>query len=319
VWAELLPGARPTLLHDRPHNLCQSRGRSEIVSQFLLSVISGIASGAVYGLIGLGLVIIYQATDVVHFGMASMATAALYVASTMQARGFGGYGALLVAVGVAVLAGLIVREVLIRPLGSGQVFAALVVTMGLALILDDVTQRIWSGVPRSYPALVKGQMTIGGAPVQYQQLLTIGVAAAAMLAVSYLFRRTALGSAMRAVAESAGTAQLLGVRSQQIGRIAWGLGMALAVLGAGLFAPTVGLTVGGLQGILFRALAGIFLGGLTSMYGAVVGGLLIGVLDNLAASYVSASFRDTFVFAIAILVLLVRPQGIFGRRTFQRV
>jgi branched-chain amino acid transport system permease protein len=95
--------------------------------------------------------------------------------------------------------------------------------------------------------------------------------------------------------------------------------MALAVLGAGLFAPTVGLTIGGLQGILFRALAGIFLGGLTSMYGAVVGGLLIGVLDNLAASYVSASFRDTFVFAIAILVLLVRPQGIFGRRTFQRV
>jgi branched-chain amino acid transport system permease protein len=289
------------------------------MSQFLLSIISGIASGAVYGLIGLGLVIIYQATDVVNFGLASMATASLYVASTMQARGWGGYAGLLVAIVVAVVVGLVVREVLIRPLGPGQVFSALVVTMGLSLILDDVTQRIWSGVPRSYPSLVNGQVSIAGAPVQYQQILTIAVAAAAMLAVSYLFRRTPLGSAMRAVAESANTAQLLGVHSQRIGRVAWGLGMALAVLGAGLFAPTVGLTVGGLSGILFRALAGIFLGGLTSMYGAVVGGLLIGVLDNLAASYVSASFRDTFVFAVAILVLLVRPQGIFGRRTFQRV
>jgi branched-chain amino acid transport system permease protein len=289
------------------------------VSQFMLSVISGIASGAVYGLIGLGLVIIYQATDVVNFAMASMATAALYVASTMQSRGWGGYPALLIAIGVAVVAGLVVREVLIRPLGPGQVFAALVVTMGVALIVDDLTQRIWSGVPRGYPPLVKGQVTIAGAPIQYQQLLTIAVGAVAVLAVSYLFRRTPLGSAMRGVAESADTSRLLGVNAQHIGRIAWALGMALAVLGAGLFAPSVGLTVGGLQGILFRALAGIFLGGLTSMYGAVVGGLLIGVLDNLAASYVSASFRDTFVFAIAILVLLVRPQGIFGRRTFQRV
>lgn len=289
------------------------------MGQFLLSVISGVASGAVYGLIGLGLVIIYQATDVIDFALASMAMMSLYLASTLQLGGTDVYVSVCAAVCAASAGGVIVRELVIRPLGSGRVFAALVVTMGLGLIVDNATQQIWSGLPRNFPNLVSGHTEIAGAPVEYQQLLTIAVVAAALLGVGYLFRSTPLGSAMRAVAESGSTAELLGVRPQRIGRVAWALGMGLAGLGACLIAPADGLTVGGLQDTLFRAFAGIFLGGLTSMSGAVLGGVLIGVLDNLAASYVSASFRDTFVFAVAILVLLVRPQGILGRRTFERV
>lgn len=289
------------------------------MSQLLLSIISGIASGAVYGLIGLGLVIIYQATDVVNFGLASMATVCLYLSSTLAASGLTIYAAAAVAVAAGIVGGVVVREAVVRWVGSGQVFAALVITMGLSLIIEDTTQKVWSGVPRSYPSLVSGHITIAGAPIENQQILTIVVAGVAMALVSYLFRRTPLGSAMRAVAESSSTATLLGVQPQRIGRIAWGLGMGLAALGAVLFAPSSGLTVGGLQPVLFRAFAAIFLGGLTSMYGAVIGGLLIGVLDNLAATYISASFRDTFVFSVAILVLLIRPQGLFGRRTFARV
>lgn len=289
------------------------------MSQFLLSLFSGVATGAVYGLVGLALVIIYQATDVVNFAMASMALMALYLASTLVASGWSVYAAVAVAVVAGAAGGLLVREVVLRWVGSGQVFAALVMTMGLSLIADDVTQKIWSGTPRAFPALVGGSTTIAGAPVYHQQIVTVVVAAAAMGAVAYLFQRTPLGAAMRAVAESASTAALLGVKPQRIGRIAWSLGLGLAVVGAVLFAPTTGLTVGGLQPVLFRAFAAIFLGGLTSMYGAVIGGLVIGILDNLAASYVSASFRDTFVFAVAIAVLLIRPQGIFGRRTFARV
>jgi branched-chain amino acid transport system permease protein len=289
------------------------------MSQFLLSLVSGVATGSVYGLIGLALVIIYQATDVVNFAMASMAMMALYLSSTLYAEGIGIYAAAAIAVLVGAVGGVAIREIVIRWVGSGQVFSALVITMGLALIVDDVTQKIWTGTPRSYPPLVSGQTSIAGVPVLYQQIITVVIAALAMAAVAYLFRRTPLGSAMRAVAESSSTAILLGVKPQRIGRIAWGLGLGLAVIGGVLFAPTSGLTVGGLQSVLFRSFAAIFLGGLTSMYGAVIGGLLIGVLDNMAASYISASFRDTFVFSIAVLVLLVRPQGIFGRRTFARV
>jgi len=140
-----------------------------------------------------------------------------------------------------------------------------------------------------------------------------------MAAVAYLFGRTTLGSAMRAVAESAQTARVVGINAQRVARVAWALGLGLAVLGASLYAPRAGLVPAVLAAPLFRAFAGIFLGGLTSMYGAVVGGLAVGVLENVAASYVSASFRDTFVFAFTVLVLLIRPQGLFGTRTFQRV
>lgn len=289
------------------------------MSQFLLSLISGIATGSVYGLVGLALVIIYQATDVVNFAMASMAVMALYVSSEMLAHGTDVYSAAIVAVLISAIGGMVVREVVLRWVGSGQVFAALVITMGISLIVDDETQKIWGGTPRSYPSLISGNTHIGGAPIEYQQIITVAIAAVAMGALAYLFQRTPIGAAMRAVAESGPTAILLGINPQRIGRLAWGLGLGLAAIGAVLFAPTSGLTVGGLQPVLFRAFAAIFLGGITSMVGAVVGGLVIGVLDNMAASYVSASFRDTFVFSIAILVLLIRPQGIFGRRTFARV
>jgi branched-chain amino acid transport system permease protein len=289
------------------------------MSEFVLSTISGIASGAVYGLIGLGLVIIYRATDVVNFGLASMATAAMLVATDAVGWGWGVLGALALAVVVCAGGGVLVREVLIRPLGTGNLFTALVVTMGLALILDDVALHVWGGQPRTFPPLVDGTVHIAGAAIQDQQLLMIAVAAVAMIAVGYLFTRTPLGAAMRAVAESSETARLLGVNPGRVARLAWALGMGLAAIAAGLSTPITGLSIQGLQGALFFAFTGIFLGGLTSMQGAVVGGLAIGILDNWAASYVSASFRDTVVFAVAIAVLLVRPQGIFGTQTFQRV
>jgi branched-chain amino acid transport system permease protein len=289
------------------------------VDQLLITVISGIANGAVYGLVGLGLVIIFRSTDVMNFAMASMAALASFVALSLFGAGVPLVIALLGAVLFAAVSGLVVREVLIRPLGEGRLFAALVVTMGFSLIVEHVISSVWGEQPRSFPRVVKGTIAIGSSRLTLQDVLIIVVAGLAMAGVAYLFTRTPLGSAMRAVAESSDTATVLGVNAQKVARIAWVLGLALATVGVLLYAPKSGLTPVVLAPVLFRAFAGIFLGGLTSMIGAVVGGLIIGVLDNLAASYVSASFRDTFVFTIAVLVLLVRPQGIFGRPTFQRV
>ncbi|WP_406431336.1 branched-chain amino acid ABC transporter permease [Streptomyces sp. NBC_00631] len=289
------------------------------MSQFLLVLVSGVASGAVYGLLGLGLVIIYRATDVVNFAMASLATLGLYVAVSLHDRGVATAFGLLAAVAVTVAAGLLVREAVIRPLGQGQLFSALVVTMGVSLIAENLAGSVWGEQPRDFPDLVSGTVRWSGAALPVQSLVTIGVAAAAMALVGWLFSRTTLGSAMRAVAESPGTARVVGLGAQRLARISWALGLALAALAACLYAPRSGLATTTLTAPLFRAFAGIFLGGLTSMYGAVVGGLAIGVLDNLAANYVSASFRDTFVFSFTVLVLLIRPQGVFGTRTFQRV
>jgi branched-chain amino acid transport system permease protein len=289
------------------------------VDQLLVTVISGLANGAVYGLVGLGLVIVFRSTDVMNFAMASMAVLSAYVALNLNASGLPVVWALLAGVALAAVSGLVVREVLIRPLGEGRLFAALVVTMGLSLIVEHFVSKAWGEQPRSFPRVVSGTVSIGGSRLTVQDLVVIVIAGVAMAAVAYLFTRTPLGSAMRAVAESSDTARVLGVDSHKVARIAWALGLALATLGILLYAPKTGLTPVVMAPVLFRAFAGIFLGGLTSMTGAVVGGLIIGVLDNLAASYVSASFRDTFVFTIAVLVLLVRPQGLFGRPTFERV
>jgi len=289
------------------------------VDQLFLVLVSGVASGAVYGLMGLGLVIIYRATDVVNFALASLATLGLYVAVTVQDNGIAVVVGVAAAVAATVIAGLLIREAVVRPLGQGQLFAALVLMMGVALIADTVVSEVWGTEPRSFPNLVDGTVHLGSAALPTQSLVTIAVAGVAMALVAFLFGRTTHGSAMRAVAESADTAQALGISAQRVGRMAWALGLGLGALAACLYAPRAGLTPAVLSAPLFRAFAGIFLGGLNSMYGAVVGGLAIGVLENMAASYVSASFRDTFVFTFTILVLLVRPQGLFGTRTFQRV
>jgi branched-chain amino acid transport system permease protein len=289
------------------------------VDQFLLVLVSGLASGAVYGLMGLGLVIIYRATDVVNFALASLATIGLYAALTLYDEGL----PLILAAGAAVVVtaavGLAARETVIRPLAHGELLSALVMTMGVSLIAESVISTIWDDQPRLFPSLVEGSVSFGDAAIPTQSLLTIGVAAVAMALVAYLFGRTTIGSAMRAVAESADTAQILGLGSQRIARVAWALGLGLGALAAILYAPRAGLVPTVLSAPLFRAFAGMFLGGLTSMYGAVIGGLAVGVLDNLAASYVSAGYRDTFVFTFTIVVLLIRPQGLFGMRAFQRV
>ncbi|MEU9330277.1 branched-chain amino acid ABC transporter permease [Streptomyces canus] len=289
------------------------------MDQFLLILVSGLASGAVYGLMGLGLVIIYRATDVVNFALASLATVGLYAALALNERGLPLLLAAVAAIVTTAAAGLVAREAVIRPLAQGELLSALVMTMGVSLIAESAISTIWDDQPRLFPSLVEGSVSLGSAAVPAQSLLTIAVAAVAMALVAYLFGRTSIGTAMRAVAESADTARILGLGSQRVARIAWALGLGLAALAAFLYAPRAGLVPTVLSAPLFRAFAGIFLGGLTSMYGAVIGGLTVGVLDNLAAGYVSAGYRDTFVFSFTILVLLIRPQGLFGVRTFQRV
>jgi branched-chain amino acid transport system permease protein len=289
------------------------------VDQFLLILVSGLASGAVYGLMGLGLVIIYRATDVVNFALASLATVGLYAALAVNEHGLPLLLAAVAAIVTTAAVGLVARETVIRPLAQGELLSALVMTMGVSLIAESAISTIWDDQPRLFPSLVEGSVSLGSAAVPAQSLLTIAVAAVAMALVAYLFGRTSIGTAMRAVAESADTARILGLGSQRIARIAWALGLGLAALAAFLYAPRAGLVPTVLSAPLFRAFAGIFLGGLTSMYGAVIGGLTVGVLDNLAAGYVSAGYRDTFVFSFTILVLLIRPQGLFGVRTFQRV
>lgn len=282
-------------------------------------LISGMVSGATYALLGLGIVIIFRSTDVVNFAIGDFGTFGVFVAFAMISRGlpiaFAGLCALL----VAGLMGVATERTVIRPLGPGKTFAALVLTLALSLILASAAGFIFGHEPKAFPALVPGNVTMIGLVVSWQKVATAGLALVAMALIAAFMRYTTLGIAMRASAEDPYAARIVGINRNLIAPLAWFIGCALAGLAAVLLAPDATLTVTLMFAPLFRAFAGVFLGGLESMVGAAVGGFAIGILDDLAGRYVSASFRDTFVFAIIVLVLFLRPAGLLAAQRRERV
>jgi branched-chain amino acid transport system permease protein len=282
-------------------------------------VVSGFVSGATYALLGLGIVIIFRSTDVVNFAIGDFGTFGVYVAFALLVRGLPLAVAAIAAVAVAGLLGVATERAVVRPLGPGKTFAALVLTLALSLILVSVAGQVFGHQPQAFPALVPGQVTILGLVVAWQKIATAALALVAMAAIAAFMRYTRLGIAMRAAAEDHYAARVVGINRGLIAGLAWFIGCALAGLSALLLAPDATLTVTLMVAPLFRAFAGVFLGGLQSMVGAAVGGFAIGVLDDLAGRYVSASFRDTFVFAIIVLVLFLRPAGLLASQQRARV
>jgi branched-chain amino acid transport system permease protein len=282
-------------------------------------LISGLVSGATYALLGLGIVIIFRSTDVVNFAIGDFGTFGVFVAFAILSRGLPLAIAAAAAVLVAGALGVATERTVVRPLGPGKTFAALVLTLALSLILVSVAGFLFGHQPHAFPALVPGQITLVGLVVSWQKILAAVLALIAMAAIAAFMRFTRLGIAMRAAAEDPYAARVVGINRNLVAPLAWFLGCALAGLAALLLAPDATLTVTLMVAPLFRAFAGVFLGGLESMVGAAVGGFAIGVLDDVAGRYVSASFRDTFVFAIIVLVLFLRPAGLLAGQRRERV
>lgn len=282
-------------------------------------LISGVVSGATYALLGLGIVIIFRSTDVVNFAIGDFGTFGVFVAFAILSRGLPLAVAAVAAVLVAGALGVATERTVIRPLGPGKTFAALVLTLALSLILVSVAGFLFGHQPRAFPALIRGQVTLLGLVVSWQKILTAVLALIAMAAIAAFMRFTRLGLAMRAAAEDPYAARVVGINRNLVAPLAWFIGCTLAGLAALLLAPDATLTVTLMVAPLFRAFAGVFLGGLESMVGAAVGGFAIGVLDDVAGRYVSASFRDTFVFAIIVLVLFLRPAGLLAGQRRERV
>jgi branched-chain amino acid transport system permease protein len=224
---------------------------------------------------------------VVNSELASLATVGLYASLSPYDSGLPLLLAAVAAIAVTVVVGLPARETVIRPLTQGELLSALVMTMGLSLIAESGISTIRDDRPGLFPSLVEGSVSLTDSAISTQSLPTIVVAAASVASVACLCGRTTIGSAVRAVAESADPAQILGLGSQPIARA---LGLGLAALAAFLYAPRAGLLPTVLGAPLFRAFAGIFPGGLTSMYGAIAGVLTVGVLTpTRAPSYQPSS------------------------------
>ena len=297
---------------------------------FIQQVVSGLATGGIYGSLALALVMIYQATDVVNYAQGEMAMFSTYLAWTMLNAGLPYWVAFAATLAIAFVGGIVIERVVIRPVESAPVLTIVIVCIGLLVILNSVAGWIYSYIQKPFPspfpdrpiairnALVGGHDIVFGA----HDLGAIGVTLVVLAFLYIFFRYTTLGLAMRAAAQNPASSRLVGIRVGWMLALGWGLAALVGAVAGMMVAPVVFLDPNMMSGILIYAFASATLGGFTSPGGAVVGGLIVGVIENLVGTYVhfiGTELKLTVALALILVVLVVKPSGLFGRAAVHRV
>ena len=290
-----------------------------MMHQLLQQIFSGLAAGAIYASLALALVMIYRATDLVNFAQGEMAMFSTYIAWTLVNAGLPFWAAFVLTLVASFLGGMTIERILIRPVENAPVLAAVVVTIGLLLIFNALAGWLFTYTLQEFPSPFPDR-TLFGALMTTRDLGVIGVTLAMLLLLFAFFRFTATGLAMRAAAQNPESARLCGIPVGRMLAIGWGLAAAIGATAGILVAPVLFLDPNMMGGVLLYAFAGALLGGITSPVGAVVGGLIVGVTENLVGTYLIASqLKLTVALALIILVLVLRPNGLFGTAIVRRV
>lgn len=288
------------------------------MDRFAQQLVDGISAGAIYAALALSLVLIFRTTSLVNFAQGELALLSTFVAWQLHAWGLPLATCIAGTVAVSFVAGAAVERTLIRRLERHDHLAAVIVTLGLYLVIDGLVRVIWSADVKRFPSIFpSGLLELGPARLSWQSLGVLAVLAAVVGTLALLLYRTRVGLAMRAAADRPDACALVGISPQRMFMLGWGLAAALGALAGCLVAPQLFLSPDMMAGALIYAFAAAVLGGLDSPLGAIVGGLTIGVVENLAGSYVDWIGPDLKVlvgFATILLILLVRPQGLFGMR-----
>ena len=276
---------------------------------------NGLVLGGTYALLGIGLTLIFGLMNVVNFAHGEFYTLGAYAAfATLAGLGLPFLTAIPAAIAVGIVLGALCERVLLRPLRGESIDSVMLVMIGVWIAMQNTELLVWGGVAKSIPQpfstrpLVVGH--VGLAPLRLFVLVT---AIALIVGTHLLIHRTRLGRAMRATFQDADTAALMGVRIRRIHTATFALGSGLAAAAGALLGPIflVYPSMGDLASL--KAFSVVILGGLGNLAGATVGGLLLGIAEELGAGYISSGYRDAVGFVIIILVLLVRPAGLFAR------
>ncbi|MFT4306168.1 MAG: branched-chain amino acid ABC transporter permease [Microbacterium sp.] len=286
-------------------------------------VVDGLQAGSIYAALALAIVLVNQATGLVNFAQGGMAVLAAYVAWWVTGIGTPLILAILISVLFSFVLGALIERSLMRRFERGDPDTAVVVTIGLLTLITGVCGWLFTYNNQQFGSLFSlDTVQILGASVSVRSIGTTVVIVAIMLLLQALFVGTKLGLALRAVAVNPQSASLSGLPVGRLLMTGWGLAAALGAVAGALVAPQLTLTPGMMDDALVYALAAVILGGMSSPIGVVVAAWLIGVLENLAAVYVPFIGYDLKVavpFALIFVVLIVRPQGLFGRRSVVRV
>jgi branched-chain amino acid transport system permease protein len=290
---------------------------------FAQQTVAGLAQGAIFASLALALVLIYRATEVINFAQGEMAMATTYIGYQLTLWGLTYWLAFFLTLVIGFVLGVVVYGVLIRPVQHRSVIALVIVTVGLFILIDGLVTWKWGADLKFMPAPFGNHVyRAGGVSFAQQDVGVLLVSILSVILLWVLFRFTKLGLAMRAAALRPAAAALVGVRVDWMLAIGWGLAATLGAVAGLMTEPSVFLTPTMMQPILLYAFAAAVLGGLESPAGSVVGGLAIGVFLNLVGQYVgfaSSELRLPIAFFVLLVVLLLKPTGLFGRRQVRRV
>jgi branched-chain amino acid transport system permease protein len=293
------------------------------VQEFFQQVVSGLAIGGIFASLALALVLIYNAMGLVNFAQGEMAMLATFVAYVLIDRGVNYWIVFPVTLVVAFAGGIAIQRLVIRPVERAPVLTLVIITLGLATLVNGLAGFVFGYVPRSFPSPFSSEtVDILGVFISYRDLGVIAVSGLVLLAVYILLQRTTLGLTLRAAAYHPEASRLLGVRVSWMLALGWGLASAVGAVSGIMVAPILLLEPNMMQTIIIYAFAAAVLGGIESPLGAVVGGLAVGVTINLAGAYVPGVGGDLQLavgLAIIIAVLILRPNGLFGRAAIRRV
>ena len=288
---------------------------------FVSQLFNGLQTGSVYALVALGYSMVYGIILLLNFAHGDIIMVGAYTAFyAMTAFHLHPILSVVLAVVTSTLLGVVIEKVAYTPLRSAPRLSLLITAIGISFLLENGAQLLFGADTKSMDTLVPGNVSFGSVTISYTAILTIIVAVIAMVALTLLVQKTKLGKAMRAVSEDMGAAQLMGISLNKTISFTFAVGSALAGIGSVLYlcaysqaSPTMGSMLG------LKAFVAAVLGGIGSIPGAMIGGFAIGLLEALVAAVGLSVWKDAVVFAILIVVLLVKPSGIMGHPVTEKV
>ncbi len=287
---------------------------------FIQLTLSGLSNGMVYALVAVGFVVVFKASDVINFAQGEFLMFGAYLCFAFIAQ-FGLPWSLSVVLAVAGCAGLglLVERLVLRPLIGEPVISMIMATIGLSSVMKALVNGIWGPRPRAFPSfLPEGNIEIGGAVLGLDRVLVVVVAGLLLFVLQWFFKTTREGIAMRAIADDNQAALSMGISIRRVLAVAWALAAVTAALGGMMLANMVGVGQE-VSHVGLRVFPVVILGGLDSIPGAIVGGAIIGLLEQYTGGYIGHGLNMIVPFLVLILVLMIRPYGLFGKRIIERV
>jgi branched-chain amino acid transport system permease protein len=281
---------------------------------FLQQLVNGIALGSIYALVALGLTLVYGVLKVPNFAHGALYTAGAYVAFVvLTGLGYPYVVAVAAAMAVVALLGAAMEWVVFRPLEGKSAVHAMIAALGVLFFLEGTADVIWGPDFRQVPTPLDGVVSFAGVNITEQRILVVIAAVAAMVGLYWLLKRTLVGMSIEAMAQDREGALLVGIDTRRVALLTFAISGVLAAVAGSLIAPLVLVfpTMGAV--IVLKAFVIVILGGMGSVPGAIIGGYLLALAETMAGTYVAFAFSELIAFALLVLVLVVKPTGLFAK------